>query len=120
MKKLVGTMLTRLIWLSIVTDGLCMGMNLWFPYMGNFWTSYRPISFSRTLLCGYCVECGREVKGATYDPNHSIITCQVDAGLKPGTPRYATVVMAHNAVAATTTTSVQVLICNRGAVKLQL
>jgi hypothetical protein len=75
MKKLDGTMLTRLIWLSIITDGLCMGMNLWFPHMGNFCTSDIHISFSMTVLCGYCVGCGRGVKGGTYDPNHNI-TCR--------------------------------------------
>jgi hypothetical protein len=42
-----------------------MGMNLWFPYMENFWTNYRPISFSRALLGGHCMGCGREVKETT-------------------------------------------------------
>jgi hypothetical protein len=27
------------------------------------------------VLCGYCVGCGRGVKGGTYDPNHNI-TCR--------------------------------------------
>jgi hypothetical protein len=68
-KKLDGTMLIRLIWLSKLMAS--ENMNLWFPYMENFWSSYRPISFSRTLLC---VGCGREVKEATCEPNHTIIT----------------------------------------------
>jgi len=81
-----------------------MAMNLWFPYMGNFWTSYRPISFSRTLLCGYCVGCGREVKGATYDPNHNIITCQSWFRFESRDPMLCDIVLAHNAVTATATT----------------
>jgi len=90
-----------------------MGMNLWFPHMGNFWTSYRPISFSRTLLCGYCVGCVREVKELLMILTITLLHAKVDAGLKAGTPRYVTVVLAHNAVSATATTSVRVLICNR-------
>jgi hypothetical protein len=54
-------MLIRLIWLSKLMASENMGMNLWFPYMENFWTNYRPISFSRALLSGHCVGCGREV-----------------------------------------------------------
>lgn len=77
MKKLDGTMWTRLIWLIRLYDDLYeYGNQPLVPHTGNSWTRHRPTSFSRTLLCGYCVGCGREVKATTVDPRHNIITCQ--------------------------------------------
>jgi hypothetical protein len=46
MKKLDGVMLTNLAQYSNRWP-VSMGMNLWFPHMGNFRTSYRPISFPK-------------------------------------------------------------------------
>jgi len=43
----------------------------------------------------------------------TLLHAKADAGFKAGTPCYMTVVLAHNAVTATATTSVRALICNR-------